>query len=43
LRRSRIDCAGDFCEGCGYARAEREPNEFAHLADDLHFASPLTV
>jgi len=43
LRRSRIDCAGDPCEGSGYARAKREPNQFARLADDFHFASPLTV
>ena len=43
LRCSRIDCAGDPCEGSGYARAEREPYQFAWLADDFHFACPLTV
>jgi hypothetical protein len=43
LRRSRIDCAGDLCEGSGYAGAKREPNQFARLADDFHLASPLTV
>jgi len=43
LRSSRIDCAGDPCEGSSYAPAKGKPNQVARLADDFHFASPLTV
>jgi hypothetical protein len=41
MRRSRVNSTGDFCEGGGDARAERESKQFAHSVSDLHSASPL--